>query len=111
MLNHKHFSQACRKLTYPEISYTLNYYKVDYIPYPLTGWMGEVSLLKKGFNKEMNLWQVSGKFTKSWELARKTWFAFQSYGVLKLPFDQPFVNQRLFGYSDFYLRGLENYVI
>jgi hypothetical protein len=31
--------------------------------------------------------------------------------TLKLPFNQPFYNQTLFGYGNFYLRGLEKYVI
>jgi hypothetical protein len=35
----------------------------------------------------------------------------QSAGILKLPFDQPYYNQQLFGYGDAYLRGLEYYVI
>ena len=38
-------------------------------------------------------------------------YGLQGYGVLKLPLDQPYYNQRLFGYGDLYLRGLEKYVI
>jgi len=59
----------------------------------------------------MNLWQIQGKGTWGWQIANKTFFGLQGYGVLKLPFDQPYINQRLFGYGDLYLRGLEKYVI
>ena len=31
--------------------------------------------------------------------------------MLRLPFDQPFYNQQLFGYGDFYMRGFEKYVV
>lgn len=99
------------RVTYPELSYILNYYKVDYIPYPTKGWMGEVAFLKRGFAKNMNLWQLTGKYTASWKVFNKTFFSTQDYGILKLPFEQPFINQRLMGYSDVYLRGLEDYVI
>jgi outer membrane protein assembly factor BamA len=99
------------QIAFPEISYTLNYTKVDYIPYPLTGWSGEVSLLKRGINSEANMWQLGGKLTRSWKLANKIYFGWQGFGMIRVPFDQPFINQRMLGYSDLYVRGLEKYVI
>lgn len=110
-LNPKYFPQGRTSVIFPELSYTLNYYKVDYIHFPLTGWMGEVGFLKRGFSKQMNLWQLSGRLTKSWELSKKNYLMWQAYGVVRVPFDQPFVNHRLFGYGELYLRGLEKYVI
>lgn len=109
--NPKYFANRRTRITYPELSYILTYIKVDYRPYPLTGWMGEVSFVKRGFNKDMNMWQIGGKMTRSYNIAKKTWFAWQGNGILRFPFNQPFVNQRMFGYSDLYLRGLENYVV
>ena len=110
-LNPKYFNNGKNIVSYPELSYTLNYYKVDYIPFPLSGWMGEIGILKRGIHADMDMWQLSGKFTKAWPLNRKFFFNWQTSGVLRIPFDQPFINQRLFGYSDLYLRGLERYVI
>jgi outer membrane protein assembly factor BamA len=110
-LNPKYFPGGRNNITFPELQYTLNYYKVDYIHFPLTGWMGEVSFLKRGFSKQMNMWQLSGRATRSWELSKKNYVMWQGYGVIRFPFDQPFVNHRLFGYGELYLRGLENYVI
>ena len=111
VLNPKYHATFKTKIKYPELSYSLNYYNVNYIPYPLTGWMGEAFFLKRGFNKDMNMWQVNGKITKSHQLSKKMYYAWQAQGVLRLPFDQPFVNQRMFGYSDVYLRGQEDYVV
>jgi len=109
--NPNYYPDSAKEVSYPELLYKLNYYKVDYIPYPLTGWMGELSFLKKGVTKNMNVWQLGGKFTKSWNVWDKTWYAMQTIGAVRLPLDQPFVNQRMFGYQDMFLRGLENYVI
>ena len=111
VINPKYFSTRNNKVFFPELSYSLNYIKVDYIPYPLTGWMGEIFFLKRGINKDMNMWQLNGKLTVSHALNKKTWYAWQAQGLLRVPFNQPFVNQRLFGFSDLYLRGLEKYVI
>lgn len=110
-LNPKYLPTRKTKLIYPELLYTLSYFKVDYIPYPLTGWKGEVSFLKRGINDDMNMWQLGGKFLKSQQIAKKTYYALQTIGSIRLPFDQPFVNQRMLGYSDIYLRGHENYVV
>jgi hypothetical protein len=59
----------------------------------------------------MNLWQASGRFTIGVPLGGKYYFGLQGYGTIKLPLTQPYFNQRLFGYGDTYLRGLEKYVV
>jgi outer membrane protein assembly factor BamA len=111
IVNPKYFSNGGRQLQYPELSYSISYQKVDYIPYVLKGFMGDASLIRKGINKSMNLWQLNGRFTRGWSLGWNSYFGIQGNGTLRLPFDQPFINQRMFGYTDQYLRGLEKYVI
>ena len=110
-LNPKYFNTVRNKIAYPEFSYTLNHNNVDYIPYPLKGWMGEISLLKRGINSNVSMWQLGTKVTRSWQLGGKTYFGMQAFGMIRAPFDQPFVNQRMLGYGDLYVRGLEKYVI
>jgi hypothetical protein len=110
-LNPDYFSKYATSIFFPEISYKLEYFDVDYIPYPQKGFMGEVSLLKRGWNEQMNMWQLAYRGSENVKFAPKFSYSFQSNGMLRLPFDQPFINQRLFGYNDFYLRGLEQYVI
>lgn len=111
VMNPKYFNNSRREITYPELSYTLNYVNVDYVHFPLTGWMYEGSLLRRGIHADMDMWQLSGKVFKGWRLSKKWFFGWQGYGTLRVPFDQPFFNQRLFGYGDLFLRGLEKYVI
>ncbi len=110
-LNPDYYGEGRTSIVYPELEYTLKHVNVDYIPFPLTGWMGEMSLLRRGIGTQMDLWQFAGKLTKGWKLAPKLYFSWQGYGVVKAPFKQPYINQRLFGYGDLYLRGLEKYVI
>jgi hypothetical protein len=73
--------------------------------------MGDVNFTRRGINSEMNLSQFSGRFTAGWPLGHQFYFGLQGYGVVKLPLEQPYFNQRLFGYGEFYLRGLEKYVV
>jgi hypothetical protein len=109
--NPEYLSNGLTSVSFPELSYRLEYFDVDYIPYPLKGFTGEFQLLKRGLNNKMNLWQLSYKGAKYIALTPKTSYSLQSAGMLRLPFGQAYINQRLFGYGDFYLRGLEKYVI
>jgi outer membrane protein assembly factor BamA len=102
---------AKAKIGFPEFSTTVTYVNVDYAAYPQRGLLGEATLFKTGLSSDMNMWSLLLKGVKAWELKWKCSFSIQANGVLKLPFEQPFINRRLFGYSDFYLRGLEKYVV
>jgi outer membrane protein assembly factor BamA len=110
-LNPKYFKSGVNNLNIPEISYTLRHFNVDYIPYPTTGWMGEVSLSKKGIHTYTEMWQLSAKYNRAFDLGSRWSFNWESKGVLRLPFDQPYYNTMMFGYQDMNLRGLEKYVI
>lgn len=110
-LNPAYFKNGRDKIVFPEVYYHMNYFNVDYIPYPLKGYMAEIYFAKKGFNNNLNLWQLNAKASGSWEVANKTYFGTVVSGILKLPFYQPYFNQRLLGYNDFYMQGYEYYVV
>ena len=110
-LNPSYFKNGKDKLMYPEFYYTMRFADVDYIPYPLVGYMAELSLVKRGINKTMDMWQFTAKGSGDWKLARKTYFGTKVSGSLKLPFKQPYFNQRLLGYNDFFIQGYEYYVV
>lgn len=98
-------------VAYPELSYILNYNNIDYVPYPLNGFLFETGILHRGINSDMNLTQVYVKTNEGIPIAPKTNFVSQNYAVIRIPFDQPFYNQQLLGYGDFYLHGFEKYVV
>ena len=110
-LNPYYFTKGSQRVAYPEFYYNMSYYNLDYIPYPTRGYAAEVMLSKKGFNKDMNLWQFSAKGSAIWPLGRKTFFSLNAFATVKLPFDQPFYNRRLLGYSDIFMQGYEYYVV
>jgi outer membrane protein assembly factor BamA len=110
-LNPSYFQAVLTRIEYPSVYYSMTYYDLDYIPYPTRGYAAEVSLDKKGINKAMNLWQLAVKGSGNWPTGPKSFFSLNMYGVLKLPFKQPYYNQRLLGYSDVFLQGYEYYVV
>jgi outer membrane protein assembly factor BamA len=109
--NPKYFTNGSTSISYPEFSYTWRYQNIDYMPYPRIGKAAEINFVKRGFTPEMNLWQVAAKYTQAWPLGWKLFYVGQVNGTVKLPFDQPYYNQRLIGYGDFSFRGLEKYVV
>lgn len=111
-LNPNYFKNGRKSIEYPEIYYNMTYFNVDYIPYPTKGYAAAASIGKKGFNNIINEWQVSAKGSATWPLrSPKTFFNLNSYGVIKLPFRQPYYDQRLLGYGDAFMQGFEYYVI
>lgn len=110
-LNPKYLNAGKTSVDLPELSYTLRHFQLDYNPYPLDGWATEISLSKRGIHTYTEMWQLIARFNRAKDLGKKWSFQWQGQGLIRLPFDQPFYNSQLFGYNDFYLRGLEKYVI
>lgn len=110
-LNPVFFNENKRTIAFPELSYAMTYYDVDYIPYPTKGYAAQVAVIKKGFNKTNNLWKFSAQANGTWRLSPKYFFDLNVFGSLKAPFKQPYFNQRLLGYGELYLQGYEYYVI
>ncbi len=110
-LNPKYYDAGINRINIPEVSYTISHFDADYIPYPLKGWSGEATVLKRGIHSYSNMWQFGAKYSLAVPLGNKTYFNLQQQGLIRFPFDQPFYNTQLFGYGDLYLRGLDKYVI
>lgn len=110
-LNPAYFHSGSSRIEYPDLYYSMTYYDLDYIPYPTRGYAAEVTLLKRGISKAVNLWQLSVKGSANWPVSKKMFFSLNGFGTVKLPFSQPYYNQRLLGYSDIFMQGYEYYVI
>jgi len=110
-LNPNYFSYERSRVNYPELYYIMTYYNLDYIPYPSKGYAAEVAVVKKGFTRYFNLTQVAAKGSGYWPTGKRSFFGLNAYGTIKLPFSQPYYNQRLLGYSDAFIQGYEYYVI
>lgn len=110
-LNPKYFTLGRNHIRFPEVYYTMNYFDVDYIPYPLKGFQAQVNLNKKGFNHIVNVWQLDLSTGNYWQLFPKTYLSVNTVSTLKLPFKQPFFNSRLMGYGEMFMQGYEYYVV
>jgi outer membrane protein assembly factor BamA len=100
-----------KKVIYPELKYNFKFYGVDYIYYPLKGWLVEGNFIKRGISSPVNMWQIDGRATYTQPLKNKFYLQWQGYFLGRLPNEQPYYNVGMMGFGDFYLRGLENYVV
>ena len=110
-LNPNYFFGHVSKISFPEVSYSMQYFDVDNIAYPLNGLAGQFFFLQRGFSKQMNMTQLEFISSYSHPFVAKTNLQLQAAGIIRFPFQQPFYNQQLFGYGDIFLRGLEYYVV
>lgn len=106
-LNPSYFKAGRKSIRFPEVYYNMTYYNLDYIPYPTKGYAADIFIGKKGFSRTNNVWELSVKGLGSWHLFHKTFFNLNAYGDIKLPFNQPYFNQRLLGYNDIFMQGYE----
>ena len=111
ILNPVFFGNGKTHMGFPELSYRYQLFNVDYIPYPLTGFKGEFSFMKRGLGGSMDMWAFNLKGVKYWPLGSRFYFSSGGEFTIKLPFNQPYYNLPMMGYGDNYLRGLEYYVI
>ncbi|MFT3846087.1 MAG: POTRA domain-containing protein [Lacibacter sp.] len=100
------------KQQFAEFLYSYQYYNVNNIVYPWKGFAFQGSFMQRGLGaREMNLWQFSGKAGRFFELNRTTSISAVGYYMVKVPFKQPVFNLGSMGYGEWFLRGLEYYVI
>jgi hypothetical protein len=110
-LNPGYFNTNDKSIRYPEISYGMSYFDLDYIPYPTRGYAVQISAGKRGFNKATNQWSLSLKTSASWHVWLKTFLNLNLFGSIKAPFKQPYYSQRFLGYGDVFMQGYEYYVV
>jgi outer membrane protein assembly factor BamA len=96
-----------------DFSYTWRYANVNNIAYPLKGVTAFASFGKRGLGLTggINLFNTEVGYSL-YRAHKNNWYtSMQFLGNIKLPFDQPYINQRALGYGETNLRGLEYYVV
>lgn len=111
--NPHYFNSKKSSLGILDLSYSFGYSNTDNNNYPLKGRIYGLTILKRGlgFSGGINMLSISAVHNKYFTHKKNWYSAAQFYTKIILPFTQPYINQRSIGYSDFYLRGLEYYVI
>lgn len=111
--NPQYFNSKKSSLGILDFHFSLGYTNVDNINYPLKGKIYGFNIQKRGLGLTggINMLSLSGTSSRFFIHKKKWYSAAQAYTKVILPFKQSYINQRSIGYSDFYLRGLEFYVI
>jgi outer membrane protein assembly factor BamA len=111
--NPTYLNTSSNGVVFPDISYSWQHLHVDNINYPLKGGAYGFSISKRGLKWEggINMLTLDAYWKKYKPLKRDFYLQWQYFGQLKLPFRQPYINQRGLGYGDYMLSGLDRYVI
>lgn len=110
-LNKDFFGNGRTRETYYQLSYSYNYSKLDYIPYPLVGQYysaGVQSRFARHTQSQVLLYAYYGRYFK---LLPKFYFGTQAAVVTRLPGKQSFYNLRSSTQQIANIRGLEQYAI
>ena len=111
--NPHYFNSKKSSLGILDLNFSFSYTNVDNINYPLKGRIYGFTIQKRGLGLTggINMLSLSGSYSKFITHKNKWYSTAQVYSKIILPFTQCYINQRSIGYSEFYLRGLEYYVI
>lgn len=111
--NPNYFNKSTTHAGFIDFLYTLEFIDVNNILYPLNGYTASFSLQKRGFGLKGGTNLIS--FQTEYNLYKsigKNWFiGFQAEAMMKLPFEQSYINQQDLGFGNKYIRGLESFVI
>lgn len=108
--NPNFFSAPVNTVRYADLYYNLNYFNLDYAPYPLKGFAGEANIYKR-FGKYSNYWQLGGNANYVFKVFPDSYIQLQAAGLIRFPFNQPYISNSLMGSTNLYMRGLEYYVV
>ncbi len=111
--NPAYFNSPKSKVSFPEVSYTYQYVNTNNINYPLKGKVYTFLVTKRGIGINGGINMLSADIDYNRYIPHKNdWYSsLQAHAKVKTPTSLAYINQRALGYQDYYLRGLENYVI
>lgn len=101
-----------RNIHFPEFSYTWEYYKADYNPYPTKGIIVNMNAMIRGLHQDMHMTQLYATGHWAIPLRHKFNLFLQGVATVKLPLEQSWYNLPMFNYGGGpFLRGTEYYVV
>lgn len=111
--NPSYFNDKRNKQIIFDVGIGVSYSNTDNNNFPLKGLIYNYGISKRGlgFSGGINSLTLSGSFAKFYT-HKHNWFSvIQTSALLKLPFEQSFINRRAVGFGPLSLRGLEVYII
>jgi len=99
-------------ISFAQFDYNFQFLDLNNNAYPWKGFGLSADLIHRGWGlSSIHLWQLNVKAARYWTIGSKNSLSIIGKTALKIPFEQPMYNLPLLGYGDWYLRGLEYYVI
>jgi outer membrane protein assembly factor BamA len=111
--NPSYFNTGKASQFYTDINFGVSFANTDKNAYPLKGVIYSYSISKRGlgFSGGINVTSLGGFFAKYISHKHNFYSSIKSAGILKIPFDQAYINSRAIGYGSLRLRGLELYIV
>ena len=111
--NPSYFNSENNKQLIPDFGIGVSYTNTDNNNYPQKGLIYSYGISKRGlqFTGGINSVSLSGSFAKFFKHTHNFFSIVQSSALIKLPFEQAFINRRALGFGSLTLRGLEIYLI
>jgi outer membrane protein assembly factor BamA len=111
--NKRYFNNPNTKQFFPSIAVSVTYANTDKNLYPLKGLTYNYGISKTGIGLSggINNTTAFGYIAKYFAHNHHFYSSIKTAGVLKLPFEQAYVNQRAIGTGNLKLRGLDLYLV
>ena len=111
--NPNYFNSNSSYQNFIELAYKLQFTEVDNILYPLKGYATSLLLQKRGLQLEggINQFIIRTSCNKYFAFSHQWYSCIRITAQVDLPFSQSYINQRVLGYKEDYLRGDEYFVI
>ncbi|MBY0480673.1 MAG: hypothetical protein K2Q21_04905 [Chitinophagaceae bacterium] len=110
-INPNYFPNGKTQFEYVDFNYSFRYYNSDHNAYPTKGFLFQGNLYKRGLSKVNDLWMINARAVFAQPLSKKSFLHFEGLAQLKFPTNPAFLDQKMFGYGSFQMRGLEYNVI
>jgi hypothetical protein len=113
VFNPNYFKKQKTEMFFPDIAVSVSYVNTNKNAYPTNGSAYSYGIGKRGlgFSGGINSLQLSGSYRKYIAHKHNFFSSIALNGLVKLPFDQAYINQRAIGYGSLRLRGMELYVV
>ncbi len=111
--NPGYFNSTNNKQLISDFGVGVSYINTDNNNYPQKGLIYSYGINKRGlqFTGSINSASLYGSFAKFYKHKHNFFSIVQSSALIKLPFEQAFINRRAIGFGSLNLRGLEVYLI
>ena len=111
IINPLYYPDKKTRLTFFDFNYQFKYYNVDFLAYPSKGFLFEGNIYRRGLDDITGLWQFSARAIYILPITKKTFLHMEGMFIAKTPSNSYFVNEHIFGYGYFQMRGLEYNVV